>query len=237
MLRYSCIIIEDEPLPAEVLSDYVKQVPFLELRSVFSDAIFAMEFLQKEKVDLVFLDIQLPKLKGLDFLDSLKNPPHVIITSAYKDYAFQAFEMNVIDYLLKPVRFNRFLKAVNKLNQGNVRTIEHHAPPTLGERAFLYFNIGKKKVKIYVDEILYVESIRDHIKITTNEKSILTKFQISELEDKLSKNNFFRVHRSFIVAKDKISAFTSIDIEVNNKSIPIGRSYKELVMTILDKEG
>jgi DNA-binding LytR/AlgR family response regulator len=237
MLRYSCIIIEDEPLPAEVLSDYVRQVPFLELRSVFSDAIFAMEFLQKEKVDLVFLDIQLPKLKGLDFLESLKNPPHVIITSAYKDYAFQAFEMNVIDYLLKPVRFNRLLKAVNKLNQGNVRTIEHQALPTIGERPFLYFNIGKKKVKIFVDEILYIESIGDHIKITTNEKSILTKFQLSELEGKLSKKKFFRVHRSFIVAKDKISAFTAIDIEVNNKSIPIGRSYKELVRTILDKEG
>ncbi|MDP9042983.1 MAG: LytTR family DNA-binding domain-containing protein, partial [Bacteroidota bacterium] len=168
---------------------------------------------------------------------SLKNPPHVIITSAYKDYAFQAFEMNVIDYLLKPVRFNRFLKAVNKMNQGNVRTIEHHSPPPLGERVFLFFNIGKKKVKIYVDEILYIESIRDHIKITTNEKSIVTKFQLNELEYKLSKNNFFRVHRSFIVAKDKISAFTAVDIEVNNKSIPIGRSYKELVMTILDKEG
>jgi DNA-binding LytR/AlgR family response regulator len=236
MSRYSCIIIEDEPLPAEVLSDYVRQVPFLELKSVFSDAIFAIEFLQKEKVDLIFLDIHLPKLKGLDFLDSLKNPPHVIITSAYKDYALHAFELNVIDYLLKPIRFNRFLKAVNKLNQGADKFIPQNPIVLPGERAFHYFNIGKKNVKIFLDEIEYIESIGGYIKITTGQKSILTKFQLNGIEDMLSNNNFFRVHRSFIVAKDKITAFTANDIEVNNKSIPIGRSYKELVLGMLGKK-
>jgi DNA-binding LytR/AlgR family response regulator len=234
MQKYSCIIIEDEPLPAEVLTDYVKQVPFLELKSVCSDAIFAMEFLQSEKVDLIFLDIHLPKLKGCEFLESLKNPPNVIITSAYKNYALQGFELNVIDYLLKPIRFIRFLKAVNKLNQNQVKLIPQATQAVTGERKHFFFNVGKKRVKIFLDEILYIESLRDYVKITTTEKSILTKFQLNEIEDMLSKNNFLRVHRSFIVAKDKISAFTAHEVEVNNKSIPIGRSYKELVLTLLE---
>jgi DNA-binding LytR/AlgR family response regulator len=233
MRKYSCIIIEDEPLPAEVLSDYVRQVPFLELKTVCNDALFAIEFLQNEKVDLIFLDIHLPKLKGFEFLESLKNPPHVIITSAYKDYALRGFELNVIDYLLKPIRFNRFLKAVNKLNQVQQPVFVNQK--AAAERQYIFFNVGKKKVKIYLDEILFIESLKDYVKITTNGKSILTKFQLSEIEDKLSKSNFIRIHRSFIVARDKISAFSANDVEVDNKSIPIGRSYKELVLSLLEK--
>ena len=235
MRKYSCIIIEDEPLPAEVLSDYVRQVPFLELKTVCNDALYAIEFLQDEKVDLIFLDIHLPKLKGLEFLESLSNPPDIIITSAYKDYALQGFELNVIDYLLKPIRFNRFLKAVNKLNQARVPVlIKERTTPA--ERAHIFFNVGKKKVKIYLDEILFIESLKDYIKITTKEKTILTKFQLGEIEDKLSKSNFLRIHRSFIVARDKISAFSASDVEIDNTSLPIGRSYKELVLSVLEKE-
>src|SRR6267154_454854 len=218
MLKYSCIIVEDEPLAAEVLTDYVKQVPFLELEAVCADAIYAMELLQTRKIDLIFLDIHLPKLKGFEFLESLKNPPHVIITSAYKEYALQAFELNVIDYLLKPIRFNRFLKAVNKLRQ-QADDLSVAAPAATHERGYFFFNVGKKKVKIFLDEILYIESLREYVRITTREKGILTKFQLSEIEELLSRNNFLRVHRSFIVSKDKISAFTATDIEINNKSI------------------
>src|SRR3982750_853423 len=149
MPKYSCIIIEDEPLAAEVLSDYVKQVPFLELKSIFGDAIFAMEYLHKEKIDLIFLDIHLPKLKGFEFLESLKNPPRVIITSAYKDYALQGFEFDVTDYLVKPIRFNRFLKAVNKLDKNEPTVLVQSDAPGEGKRMYYYFNVGKKKVKIY----------------------------------------------------------------------------------------
>ncbi|HZE86090.1 MAG TPA: LytTR family DNA-binding domain-containing protein [Puia sp.] len=234
MSKYSCIIVEDEPLAAEVLTDYVKQVPFLELGAVCADAIYAMELLQTRKIDLIFLDIHLPKLKGFEFLESLKNPPHVIITSAYKEYALQAFELNVIDYLLKPIRFNRFLKAVNKLRQ-QADDLSVAAPAATHERGYFFFNVGKKKVKIFLDEILYIESLREYVRITTREKGILTKFQLSEIEELLSRNNFLRVHRSFIISKDKISAFTATDIEINNKSIPIGRSYKELVMAVLEQ--
>ncbi len=219
MLKYNCIIVEDEPLSAEILTDYIKQGPFLELRSVCVDAIYAMEILQKEKIDLLFLDIHLPRIKGLEFLESLRNPPPVIIVSAYKEYALEGFELNVIDYLLKPVRFSRFLKAVGKLHQ-------QQPTPSLPR---------KKKVKVFLDEILYIESLREYVRITTKEKNILTKFQLSRIEELLSQNNFLRIHRSFIVAKDKINAFTTVDVEINNKQIPIGRSYKELVLAQLEQ--
>lgn len=234
MLKYSCLIVEDEPLSAEILTDYVRQVPFLELRSVCTDAIYAMELLQKEKIDLLFLDIHLPKLKGMEFLESLHNPPYVIIVSAYKDYALTAFELNVVDYLLKPIRFSRFLKAVNKLNQP-LDNRPSPIPAEARERSYVFFSVGKKKVKVFLDEILYIESLREYVRITTREKSILTKFQLSAIEDLLSKNSFIRIHRSFIVAKDKVSAFTATDVEIGNKQIPIGRSYKELVIGLLER--
>jgi DNA-binding LytR/AlgR family response regulator len=181
----------------------------------------------------MFLDIHLPKLKGLDFLESLKTPPHVIVTSAYKDYALEGYELNVIDYLLKPIRFNRFLKAVNKLEQHKDVALPSSDSNVLAERKSFFFNVGKKRVKIFLDEILYIESLREYVRITTKDKSILTKFQLNEIEELLSKNNFIRIHRSFIAAKDKITAFTATDVEINNKSIPIGRSYKELVLSVL----
>jgi len=236
MLKYNCIIVEDEPLAAEILADYIRQVPFLELKAVCADALYAMEWLQKEKVDLMFVDIHLPRLKGMEFLESLKNPPRAIITSAYKDYALQGYELNVIDYLLKPVRFNRFLKAVNKLKEQGEGVLPL-SPLPAAERTHIFFNVGRKKVKIFLDEILFIESLREYIKISTPGKSILTKFQLGEIEELLSRNNFIRVHRSFIVAKDKISAFTSTEVEINSVQIPIARSYKELVLSVLEGSG
>jgi DNA-binding LytR/AlgR family response regulator len=234
MQKYSCIIVEDEPLAAEVLEDYIRQIPFLQLKGICSDAIYAMEILQKEKIDLIFLDIHLPKLKGFDFLKALKNPPQVIITSAYQEYALQGYELNVVDYLLKPIEFSRFLMAVNKLKQPA-------ASPSAGpsaaprERTHLFFNVSKRKVKVYLDEILYIESMKEYIRIVTRDKTILTKFQIGQIEELLARNNFLRVHRSFIVAKEKIEAFTATDVEVAGKAIPIGRSYKELVVSVLEQ--
>ena len=235
MQQYNCLIVEDEPLAAEVLQDYVSQVPFLTLGGVCGDAIYAMEKLQREKIDLIFLDIHLPKLKGLDFIKTLRNPPHIIIVSAYHEYALQGYEYNVIDYLLKPVEFSRFLMAVNKMRQTPTTTSAIQVTSEAAERPYIFFNVGKKKVKIFLDEILYIESLKEYVRIFTKEKSILTKFQLGQIESLLARNNFIRVHRSFIVAKDKIDAFTASDIEINGKQIPVGRSYKELVQAILDK--
>ena len=233
MEKYNCIIVEDEPLAAEVLQDYVRQIHFLELKAVCSNAIYAMEMLQKEKIDLIFLDIHMPKLKGLDFLKTLKNPPQVIITTAYQEYALQGYELSVIDYLLKPIEFNRFLMAVNKLKQQPVSKTPVVDTPAQINRPYLYFNVRKKQIKVFVDEILYIESLREYIRITTKDKNILTKMQLGEIEGKLTKNSFLRVHRSFIIAKNKIDAYSATGVEINGKEIPIGRNYKEFVLSNL----
>ncbi len=241
MEKYNCIIVEDEPLAAEVISDYIQQVHFLELKGICSDAIYAMEIMQKEKIDLIFLDIHLPKLKGLDFVKIVKNPPQIIVISAYQEYALQGYELNIIDYLLKPVEFSRFLMAVNKLKSPHENEISNGKgriiqPAASVERAHLFFNVSKKKIKIYLDEILYIESLKEYIRIVTNEKSILTKFQLGQIEELLAKNNFLRVHRSFVVAREKIDAFSAAAVEIQGKEIPIGRSYKELVLAVLEKK-
>lgn len=235
MQSYKCIIVEDEPIAVEVLEDYVRQIPFLELAAVCSDGIYAMEALQKQQVDLIFLDIHLPKLKGLDFLRTLKSPPMVIITSAYQEYALEGYELNVIDYLLKPIEFSRFLMAVNKLRQKDNKSIYTSSFPAVEEREYAFFNVNKKLVKIYLEKILYAESLREYVKITTKEKTILTKMQLGELEEILGNTHFLRVHRSFIVSKDKIEAFSQSEIEINETKIPVGRNYKELVQTVLQK--
>ena len=232
MQKFKCIIVEDEPIAAEVLEDYIRQVPFLDLRAVCRDAIFAMEFLQKEMVEVIFLDIHLPKIKGLDFIKTLKNPPKIIVTSAYQEYALLGYEFNVIDYLLKPIEFSRFLTAVNKLHLQDAPVMHTHSPAP-EDRPHLFFNVSKRQVKVYIDDILYIESLREYIRITTKGKNIMTKMQLGEVENLLGKNNFLRVHRSFIVSRSKIDSFSSAEIEIGGKQIPIGRNYKELVLLSL----
>jgi DNA-binding LytR/AlgR family response regulator len=235
MQLYNCIIVEDEPLAAEVLQDYVSQIPFLNLKGVCTDAILASEMLQKEKIDLIFLDIHLPKLRGLDFIKTLKNPPRIIITTAYHEFALQGYEYNVLDYLLKPVEFSRFLMAVNKLS--SVSAVINFTPPEnpKTERESIFFNVSKKKVKVFLDEILYIESLKEYIRVTTKSKSVITKYQLGQVEELLPKGKFLRLHRSFLVAKDKIDAYTATDVEINGKQIPIGRGYKDSVLALFEK--
>lgn len=235
MKKINCLLLEDEPLAAEVLEDYIGQVPFLELKAKCTDAIFALEVLQRESIDLIFLDIHLPKLKGLDFIRTLRNPPRVIVTTAYQEYALQGYELNVVDYLLKPIEWSRFLMAVNKLQPDAGAPVSAQPPATPpGEKAFLFFNVGKRKVKVYLDEILYIESLKEYIRITTASKSILTKYQLNHIEELLRQNDFLRIHRSFIVAKNKIETFSATDVEVGSKHLPIGRNYKDEVMAALE---
>ncbi|HMF72977.1 MAG TPA: LytTR family DNA-binding domain-containing protein [Flavitalea sp.] len=233
MEKFNCIIVEDEPLAAEILEDYVKQVPFLSLKAVCSDAIYAMEILKKETIQVVFLDIHLPKLKGIDFIKTLKNAPQIIITTAYRDYAIEGYELSVLDYLVKPIDFNRFLMAVNKVKQQQIAEGGSGVIAPASEKPHLFFNVNKKMIKIYVEEILYIESLKEYIRIVAKGKSILTKMQLSQIEDQLAKSNFIRIHRSFLVAKEKIEAFTAIEVDVGGKQLPIGRSYKELVLSVL----
>jgi len=230
MQKFNCIIVEDEPLATEVIQDYIAQVPFLELKESFSDALFATDYLQHQSVDLIFLDIHLPKLKGLDFISTLQHPPQIILTTAYHEYAIKGFELNVLDYLLKPIEFNRFLKAVNKLNHTdnlNMNTIE---------RKSMFFNVNKKNVKIFLDEILYIESLKEYVRIVTPSKSIVTKFQLGQIETLLSNQDFIRIHRSYMISKHKIDAYTATDVEINGKHIPIGRGFKDDLLRMLENK-
>lgn len=236
MERISCMIVEDEPLAAEILTDYIAQVPFLELKNTCSDALFALEVLQTQNIDLLFLDIHLPKLKGLDFIRTLKNPPRIILTTAYREYALDGYELNVVDYLLKPIHFSRFIMAVNKVKENKLSASSPANTATpVAERPHLLINVNKKRIRVYLDEILHIESRKEYVNITTVTSSYLTKYQISEIEDLLDKKKFLRIHRSFIVAREKLSAFSAGEVEINGQIIPIGRSYKELVLSLLNQ--
>ena len=233
MQTFSCLIIEDEPLAAGILEEYIGQVPYLDLSGTCTDAIQAIDVLNKSRIDLVFLDIHLPRLKGLDFIRTIKTPPQIIITTAYPDYALQGFELQVLDYLLKPIEFPRFLAAVNRM-RNQMETDSSATPHMPVQRPHLYFHVSKKKVKVWLDDILYIESLREYIRITARNQSILTKLQLGHVEQLLPHQGFMRIHRSFIVAKDKIEAYTATDIEINGKQIPIGRNYKEQVLAALE---
>jgi DNA-binding LytR/AlgR family response regulator len=235
MEKYSCIIVEDEPLAAEVLTDYIRQTPFLELKGICSDAIYALELLQRQPIDLIFLDIHLPKLRGYDFIRTLKNQPQIIITTAYREYALEGYELNVVDYLLKPISFNRFLAAINKVrkNIDPAHTLLARKPVGELEAPYLLINVNKKRVKIELSEILYIESKKEYISIVTRQQAFLTKYALGDIDQQLDKARFLRIHRSFIVARDKIKAFNATEVEINGMQIPIGRSYKELVLSLL----
>jgi DNA-binding LytR/AlgR family response regulator len=231
MEKFNCIIVEDEPLAAEVLQDYVSQVPFLNCKAVCRDALFAMQALQKEPIDVLFLDLHLPKIKGFDFLKTLKRPPQVIVTTAYREYALEGYDLSVVDYLVKPIHFSRFLSAVNKLQkQPNVNTAVAVEPFT---RQTLIINVNKKKAMVNLDEIIYIESQKEYVNIVTATQSYITKLPLSEVEQQLGTEAFTRVHRSYIIRRDKVRGFSSTDVEVGDIKIPIGRSYKDFVVKLL----
>ena len=228
-----CIIIDDEPLAIEIMESYVGKVEQLKLEGTFRNAVSAFTFLQQHPVDLIFLDIQMPKLSGIDFLKTLKNPPKVNFTTAFRDYALDGFELEVADYLLKPIPFDRFLKAVGKvLHQPVPQT---SSLPLKQDDNYVYFKVDKKMIKVRMSEILYIESIKDYVKVKTGDKEIVTQQKISYLEESLPKENFLRIHRSFIVNREKIDAYSATDMEIGKFHIPIGRNYKNDVMRLLGK--
>jgi DNA-binding LytR/AlgR family response regulator len=227
MSKIKCIIIEDEPLAVRVLLDYVAQVPFLQLEGTFKNAILATEWLRTNEVHLMFLDIHLPKLKGMAFLKTLAKKPAVIITTAYHQYAVEGFDLAVTDYLLKPIEFERFLIAINKvkLTNSSIPTISEIS----GTKDYLFLTVQKKKVKILFSEILYVESQREYIKVVTENNEFISRMSTHEIEDLLPRNIFKRIHRSFIISIHKLESYTAESVEVNGVSIPIGRGYRDVI--------
>lgn len=227
MSKIRCIIVEDEPLAVKVLSDYISQVPYLDLQATFKDAILATDYLRHTAPDLIFLDIHLPKLKGMSFLKTLSNAPAVIITTAYHQYAVEGFNLNVTDYLLKPFDFERFLVAVTKVR--TVHTQRQIPVDSQETRDFVFINVQKKKVKILFAEIAYIESQREYIRIRTIKNEYITKMSTHEIEALLPAHLFKRVHRSFIVAMSKIESYTADMVEVNGVAIPVGRGYRDIL--------
>ncbi|MDX2047489.1 MAG: response regulator transcription factor [Chitinophagaceae bacterium] len=227
MSEIKCIIVEDEPLAVKILSDYIAQVPFLELQGTFKDAILATDWLRNHQTDLIFLDIHLPKLKGMAFLRTLARPPAVIITTAYHQYAVEGFDLNVTDYLLKPFEFERFLVAVMKVKKAGIEKQKQGESMEIKDHLFL--NVQRKKVKILFSEIVYIESQREYIKIVTTKKEFISKMSTHEIEDILPARLFKRVHRSFIISVSRIESYTTESVEVSGVSVPIGRGYRDVI--------
>lgn len=242
MHTIKCFAIDDEYMALNIIKGYAEKIPFLDLCGTCKSPIKALDFLTNTKIDLLFLDIQMPDISGINFLESLKNPPMVIFTTAYQEYALNGYEYDVIDYLLKPIRFERFLKAVNKareqLNMKNAvlnnTTVQDIAPETVEQvKDYCFLKSGYKQEKVYYNDILYVEGQKEYINIYTKEKMYTRLQSMIDILEELPNNNFIRIHKSYIVALNKISSFYGNTIEINKKSLPIGRSYKEHVKKYL----
>ena len=230
-----CIIVEDEALAQDVIQSHLQKVDRFELVGICSNALEAKEVMDKQEVDLIFLDIQLPGMTGLNFLRSLPNPPLVVVTTAYSEYALESYEFNIIDYLLKPISFERFSKTVNKIVHGRLFTQPAKEKDNLpGDHIFIKSN--SKFFKVNFSEIIYIESMKDYLKIHTAEYKLVTHQTMNEMEKILSPKQFIRVHKSYMVAVAHIKTIYGNSVEMENATIPIGINYKEKVMNFIERK-
>lgn len=262
-----CLAVDDEPPALDVLKNYISAMSSLELAGTCNNAVEALNFLQTRNIDLLFLDIQMPQLLGTDLIRTLKNPPRVIFTTAYRKFAIEGYELDAVDYLLKPISFERFLKAVNKVMgrtmsptglppghaagnpagyppgqsppgyaPGGYTPAPGQHPPTASRTdPFLHLRVDRKMVMVAWDDILYIESIKDYIKVVTRSRTLVSKQPISSLEDSLPKDAFIRIHRSYIVSLSKIESYTSELVEIARQELPISRMYRLDVEKILQR--
>jgi len=229
-----CLILDDEPIAITVIESHLKEFKDLEVVATCRSASEAFEVLQEQQIDLLFLDIEMPKLDGLTFLKSLKNPPLVLITTAHRNFALDGFELDVVDYLLKPIPLERLMQAIGKVRRlraaqtyGNVKNSE--------PSAHIFVKCDRENTKVNLADIRYVESLKNHIKIVTANKSLITMVSISEMEHRLPKNSFIRIHRSFLVNLGHVQNYTHTYLVIDRKSFPLGNAYKAKVLEVLDK--
>ncbi len=226
-----CIIVDDEPMARDVIRRYIQKVPSLQLVEEFGNAIDATIFLQEQKVDIIFLDIRMPQLTGTEFVRSLRHVPKIIFTTAHKEYAHEGFELDVVDYLLKPIRFDRFLRSVNKAfparSSDAEMTGQNITEDTRSLNPFIYLRVDRKMTKVMLDDVLYIESDKDYVKVHTEKGYIITRQTIASIEAMLSESKFTRIHRSYIVSLNKITSFTHECVEVGKKELPVGKLYRQ----------
>ncbi|WP_111706476.1 LytR/AlgR family response regulator transcription factor [Lutibacter citreus] len=231
----NCIIVDDEPMAREILENHLQKVDAVNVVATCKNAIEAFNEINSNQIDLIFLDINMPEISGLSFAKSINKNIKVIFTTAYREYAIDGFNLQAVDYLLKPISFERLLQAVNKyLGENSVVEVAKTSEITLEKNDFIFVRADRKMVKVNFAEINYVESFSDYIKIISADKTIITRETISNIEAKLPKSNFLRIHRSYIVSIPKIESFTNEFIEINKKALPISRSYKKDVLLRLE---
>lgn len=220
-----CIIIEDELPAIEILKSYLAEIPDWTVAAEFTNAVDALSYLSRNSVDVIFLDIQLPKLSGISFIRSLENPPLIVITTAYSEHAVEAFELTVFDYLLKPFPFERFLKAIHRIN-GHLQSKQEEEP---SKESYILVRENRENIKLAISDILFVESQKEYVQFQCDNRSIKTRMSMSKVEEILAGHDFLRVHRSFLIAMDKVDAFSRKQVTIAGQTIPIGRYYQQEV--------
>jgi len=240
MKKIDCIIADDEVLAREVIESHVNKIDRLNIVATCNNGAAVFNGLKTHKPDLLFLDIQMPHLTGIELLRTLKNPPAVIITTAYRDYAIEGYELNVIDYLLKPISFERFLKAIDKyemwVEPGKKETVVSITEePKSNDEAFIYIKSNKKMIRLMLGDILYIEGLKDYVKIHSSGQDYITYQTLTYFDEKLPADNFLRVHRSYIISTRYINAYTATHIEIGKENIPIGNTYAREVLAKLNR--
>lgn len=230
-----CLVVDDEPLAREAIKVYIEKMPELVLVAECENALQAMASLRSKHIDLIFLDIEMPEIDGISFLQMLKNIPAVIFTTAYRNYAVEAFDLDVLDYLLKPISFDRFVSAINKYYERTNKQVNAQAEVKKETANYLNVKADRKTYKIDISKIQYIESLKDYVKIVCSDESIVTHDSLSNMEAFLSECGFIRIHRSFLVAIDKIKSYDAESVFLKNNELPISRTYKKSVMAILEK--
>jgi DNA-binding LytR/AlgR family response regulator len=238
-MKIKCIIIDDERLALEVIENHLKNFDHIETAATFNNPMKAYQILEQEKIDVIFLDINMPQMSGFSFIQTLNNKPLIVITTAYRDYAVKSFELNILDYLVKPIPFNRFLKTVNKIYQQiYVNTIS--GDTQLQQEPHLFLKVNKKLIKINLNDIFFIESLKDYIKVITATGNYVVHKSLTAMTEELPQSSFIRVHRSFTISLNKIIALEGNTIEISDKKIPIGRNYlkktKDRIFNIKDTE-
>ena len=241
-MKIRCIAIDDEPLALDIIKDYCSKVPFLDLIRTFDNAVESIEFIRTSKIDLIFLDIQMEELTGIQLLNALKTRPYVIFTTAFDSYAIQGFELDVIDYMLKPISFDRFVKGVDKVYEKmqieQMAKIQHESPATIAapEETYFFVKTETRMEKVRYADVLYIEGMGDYWRIITTNKKIMSLLNYKKLEEMLPSRQFVRVHKSFIVAMDKIESVERNRIKIADRLIPVSETYRKTFFDLIENK-